>query len=128
MSVPVELSRLREEIERFGPRPYLITVGADRRPHAVSADVSWRGDELLAPAGRATSRNVAESPVVTLLWPPHEPDGYSLIVDGQAVVEGEGDDGRAVVTVEKAVLHRTRPAPTPTDPNACGMDCVPVTG
>ena len=36
MSVPVELDELAQQIERFGPNPYLVTVAADGRPRATS--------------------------------------------------------------------------------------------
>lgn len=50
--------------------------------------------------------------MVTLLWPPAVPDGYSLIVDGTAT--GGTDDTGAVlaVTPTGGVLHRPNRAVT----------------
>jgi hypothetical protein len=46
--------------------------------------------------------------LVMLVFPPSKPDGFSLIVDGEAAVDGDGaGDGDGVtVTPTWAVLHR----------------------
>jgi hypothetical protein len=117
VSVPVALDQLRDEVARFGSGPYLLSVTSDGRPHAVSVTVAWDGDELAAGAGRTTLANAAERPSVSLLWSPVEPGGYSLIVDGQARVDGTTE--RVLVQPGRAVLHRSRPG-------AAGSDCVTV--
>jgi hypothetical protein len=117
MSVPVDLSGLRDEVANFGPAPYLITITADGRPHAVAVGVEWDGPLLSAGAGSTTWRNVAERPAVSLLWPPTSAGGYSLIVDGRARAEATGE--RVVIEPLKAVLHRRRA-------EGRGSDCVSV--
>ena len=102
VSVPVGLEELREAVERFGALPFLLTTGADGRPHAVSVHVGWTESALVARAGRRTVSNAAERPLVSLLWPPVADDGFGLIVDGTATV----DEDRVVVTPTNAVLHR----------------------
>ena len=82
MSVPVDLPGLKTQSEQFGPLAYLVTVNEDGRPHVVSAVVAWDGDDLVAGAGRRTGANVSARPAVTVLWPPYEDGGYSLLVDG----------------------------------------------
>ncbi len=119
MSVAVSLDRLREEVARFGDNPYLLTVTADGRPHAVAVGISWHGDALEAGAGTRTVANVTERPAVTLLWPALEPGGYSLIVDGEATAAGAGSGDRLSVQPAKAVLHRRRQ-------DGPGSDCVGV--
>jgi hypothetical protein len=118
MSVPVDLEKLRESVERFGALAYLLTAGADGRPHAVSVHVQWDGDAIAARAGRKTVGNAAERPLVSLLWSPVGDDGYSLIVDGAAEVDAD------VVSIRPttAVLHRQASAPG--EPSA--SDCVGV--
>jgi len=71
--------------------------------------------------GNSTRRNAGAHPAVTLVWPPRDPGGYSLIVDGRAAVAGDG------VTVDPtgAVLHRPAVPGTPTA-SGCGDDCVRV--
>ena len=122
MSVPVALEELRAQVERFGARPYLLTVGAEARPHAVSVHVEWNteGDALIARAGKRTIANAGERPAVTLLWAPVDDEGFSLIVDGTAEV----DDDRVRVRPATAVLHRTVATAGPSGPY--GSDCVPV--
>jgi hypothetical protein len=61
---------------------------------------------------------------VSLLWPPAEPGGYSLMADGAA---GPGQAGTLIVTVTRAVLHRRGPAPAGSTAS-CGSDCIPLTG
>jgi hypothetical protein len=124
MSVAVSLERLGEQIERFGSWPYIVTVSDDGRPHAVSAEFGWDGSVFSGSVGRHSQGNASQRPeAVSLLWPPCEPGGYSLIVDGRATV-----DGRGVVTVTPArgVLHRTG-APRPDSGPNCTSDCVPLT-
>lgn len=119
MSIPVELQALAEQVERFGPTPYLVTVNPDGRPHAVSVHVGWRDDALVLRAGRRTVSNAAERPAVTLLWAPVDDEAFSLIVDGTAVV----DDDRVVVRPTTSVLHRQAAAGPEDAPQA---DCVAV--
>jgi hypothetical protein len=115
MSIPVDLARLREEVARFGSSSYLLTVTDDDRPHAVAVSVAWAEDSLRVAAGRTTLANASRRPSVSLLWPPVDDEGFSLIVDGQASV----DEAEALVSVhpDKAVLHRSRA-------DGAGSDCV----
>ena len=122
MSVPVSLDRLRDEIDGFGPSAYALTTGADGRPHAVLATVGWSGGRLALPAGERTAANADARPHVSLLWPPGEPGGYSLIVDGDAEV----GDGRLLVEPTKAVLHRPAAPGAQPPADGCGSDCVPI--
>ena len=118
MSVPVDLEELRDSVERFGALAYLLTTGADGRPHAVSVHVWWDDDRIAARAGRRTVGNAGERPLVSLLWAPVDDDGFSLIVDGAATV----DSDRVSVRPTTAVLHRQASAPG--EPSA--SDCVGV--
>ena len=117
MSVGVELQRLHEEVTRFGPSPYLLTVSDDGRPHATAVTVSWDGDALVAGVGRRSAANAQARPEVSLLWPPVDGEGFSLIVDGAADVDGE----RVTVRPAAAVLHRQRA-------DGPGSDCVRLDG
>jgi hypothetical protein len=125
MSIPVALERLRSEVERFSRPPYLLTVGGDGRPHAVATTAAWREQVLVARVGRRSADNAAQRPGVSLLWPPDEAGGYSLIVDGHAQLEGEGDGAQAVITPLRGVLHRPASAPPP-EGASCSADCVPL--
>ncbi|MEM9036308.1 MAG: hypothetical protein AAGA99_19195 [Actinomycetota bacterium] len=128
MSIPVDLDALADTITERGPVAYFLTGGPDGRPHATHATVEMADGVIRVPAGRKTARNAGDRPAVSLLWPPSEEGGYSLIVDGDAVVEGTaGEDAVAVVTPTFAVLHRPADhAPAEGDAGACGSDCQPV--
>lgn len=105
MSIPVDLENLAGEVSKRGPG-YLLTSGPDGRPHTIELSFTVDGAVLRAPSGKSSARNVAERPLVALLWPPTEPGGYSLIVDGQAAIEGDDDARTAVITATHAILHR----------------------
>ncbi len=103
MSISVELEELREQIAAFPGDAFLVTVSDDGRPHTVAVRPGWDGDELVVPAGRTTASNAQARRLVSLLWPPAERGGYSLIVDATAAVRA-ADDVHLQPT--RAVLHR----------------------
>jgi hypothetical protein len=122
MSVKVDLQALADTLADYG-FAYLLTVSDDRRPHAVAVQPVLHERALaVGTLGNRTLANLAGRPDVTLLFPPREEGGYSLIVDGRASV----DRGAAVVVPTHAVLHRPADHGTgPTD-GSCGSDCVPL--
>lgn len=120
------LDDLARALDDVGPGYLLTTAG--ERVKAVSAEPALLDGVLHVPGpGRGSLSNVAANPAVTLLFPPTEPHGYTLLVDGSAVVDGEG----VRITPGHAVWHR------PADhagadhaagsTSACGHDCHPVT-
>lgn len=123
MSIPVPLDDLRAAVERYGDRPFLLTVGDDGRAHATSCPVRWDGASLVASTGRRTTANARLRPAVAVLWPPVEPGDYSLIVDAAASSEA-GAVGEVRLRPERAVLHRSGPSSDPS--STCGSDCIPL--
>lgn len=123
MSIPVPVEGLASAMEGRA-YAYLLTVSDDGRPHAVAVVTEIAGGVLSAAVGRRTATNASARPgAVSLVWPPAEVGGYSLIVDGTASVDGE------IVRVQpsKGVLHRPAPADAgPAAPGSCGNDCVGV--
>ncbi len=105
MSISVALDDLAEHVSQRGPG-YLLTTNAESRPHVMHLRWTMDGVELQAGVGRSASANIGAQAAVTLLWPPMEEGGYSLIVDGEAVVNDGPDGAVAVVTAQSAVLHR----------------------
>lgn len=107
---------------------YLITAGEAGHAHAVPVTPVANGKSLIiSRPGRRTLANVARAPVATLVWPPAEADGYSLIVDGDVINE----NGALRITATRAVLNRTAPAAgpgvtgvSPTPAGTCASDCV----
>jgi Pyridoxamine 5'-phosphate oxidase len=125
VSVAVPLEKLRSAIAETDRQPYLLTTADDGRPHSVAVDFAWRDDTLVVPVGNRTLANARARPNISLLWPPKERGGYSLIVDGSVVgTTGSGNGDHAVrVRPTAAVLHR--PATGATEPG-CGADCIPL--
>jgi hypothetical protein len=73
--------------------------------------------------GRGTARNAAARSSISLCYPPTDEGGYSLIVDGQASVDGEA---MVQFTPTGAVLHRPAPEGFAGSTTGCGNDCEPV--
>lgn len=123
MSIPVPVEGLASAMAER-PYAYLLTVSDDGRPHAVAVTPVLVDGVLRVDVGRRTAANAANRPHgVSLVWPPAEAGGYSLIADGTAEILGDGVGVRPT----KAVLHRPAPADAgPTDPASCGSDCVSV--
>lgn len=120
MSIPVAVAALAGPIDERGPTAYLVTVGADDRPHVVAVTVGWGGEVLVADAGRTTTANVERRPDVTLLWAARPDSGYSLIVDGVATTLADASRPGLGIRPRKAVLHRT-PEGNPSSPA-----CIPL--
>jgi hypothetical protein len=124
MSVKVDVSRLAETLRDYG-FAYLLTVTDDARTHAVAVTPAMSGNDLTFTdgLGRRTLANLAARSDVTLLWPPRDAGGYTLIADGRVTVA----DKVATFVPDHAVLHRPADhganAPGATD---CGNDCVPL--
>lgn len=127
MSEALPIDQLRAESARFGTHPYLLTQGENGRPHAVAVSIEWQGDRILTSSGTRSTANVAARPLVSLLWPPVEAGGYSLIVDGDGCVIGNGSDARISVTPTRGVLHRPGVS-TASAARGCGSDCIPLLG
>jgi hypothetical protein len=104
MSIPVEVADLPQRLAEFD-RGYLLTA-KDGLVKAVSVRaVAQDGTLLVAAPGRGSLVNVGVNASVTLLFPPLENPGMTLLVDGTAAAEG--DDLR--ITPASAVLHKPVP-------------------
>jgi Pyridoxamine 5'-phosphate oxidase len=124
MSIPVRLDDLTTALADY-PFGYLMTAGPDGRPHAVTVSPRLSGATLTVDSpGRRTFANASDRPAVAMVFPPATPDGYSLIVDGEA----SGRDGALAITPVSAVLHRAAQPGSERSATGCGSDCHPVTG
>jgi hypothetical protein len=121
----VDFERLAAALDdyRFA---YLVTVDDDYRVHTVTVEPELREHVMdIGLIGGRTRNNVESRSTVTLLWPPSESGGYSLIVDGLAEV-ADSDDDTAVLRVvpTRALLHRNADPTTPGSAKGCLHDCV----
>ena len=105
MSIRVEPSSIGDQL---GDRPYafVLTTSGDR-VHVLSLRPEVTGNLLaFSSVGRSTMADVEVNPRVTVVWPGSpgaaEHAEYSLIADGR----GEVREGRLLVSIEGAVLHR----------------------
>jgi len=122
MSVKVDLDQLADALTDF-TFAYLITVGDDYRSHTVAvAPVLGDGVIDVGSIGNTTRKNVARHDGVTLVWPPSQPGGYTLIVDGV----GRHTDDALTVEPTRAVLHRPATPETPATNPGCLHDCAPL--
>lgn len=122
MSIPVAIDDLAAATGEYA-WAYLLTVRDDLRPHIVAVNPTWDGTRLVMDVGRGTARNAASRPAISLCYPPVEAGGYSMIVDGDASVEGESTVRFAPTG---AVLHRPAPEGFSASATGCGNDCEPV--
>jgi len=109
VSIRVELDAVVAEVGRWG-FGYLTTVSDDGRPHllALTPTAVDGGSPTLrfdAGGGRAC-RNASTRPHVAVMFPPApHSDGFSLVLDGTATVDGSFVD----VEITSALLHRPAP-------------------
>ena len=123
MSAQVDLDRLSEALRDYG-FAYLITVNDEYRVRAVEVDPVFSDGVLdVGPVGDHTRANITRHRSATLVWPPAEPRGYSLIVDADAQTAADGDVRDPVrLLPTRALLHRPLAADSPGSHH--GYDCV----
>lgn len=132
MSIVVDLDNLAEKLAEY-PYGYLLTTNGGAVKAVTVTAVVQDGRVVIRTESRGSARNLAANPTATLLFPPTQHHGYSLIVDGTAAAaESEGFR----LEPATAVLHR--PADHADEPgadgagvahphdSACGHDCRPV--
>jgi hypothetical protein len=119
----VDLDRLAAALPDY-PFAYLVTVDDGYRVHTVTVEPQLRETVLhVGLIGGRTRENLNQRSDVTLLWPPREPGGYSLIVDGRAEVAESGSETvRLDVVPTRALLHRD--ADSADAAKGCLHDCV----
>lgn len=123
MSIPVDLDALRDELATHERPAYLVTAGDAGAPHLVATYLTWVDGAFTTGCGTTTARNLAQRSDVSVVVPPNDVGGYSLIFDAAGEVV-EGDPRTVRLTPRKAVLHR--PAAGPDDAGGCGHDCAPL--
>ncbi len=133
----VDLERLAAALPDY-PFAYLITVDDGYRAHTVTVEPELRnlaegpeGPRAVVDVGLIggrTRENLARRSDVTLLWPPREPGGYSLIVDGKAEVSDPENSAEGAVRLgvvpTRALLHRDAAPDSPSAAKGCLHDCV----
>jgi hypothetical protein len=101
VSIAVALEDLAGKLAEF-PWCYLVTTG-EERAHVMAVKPSVVATGLRCETGHSSRANVVRNPLVVLMFPPSQPDGMSLLVDGEGEVNGDG----VLVKPTWAVLHRS---------------------
>jgi len=109
MSIPVTPDELPEVAGKYGRTAYILTTGDDARVRITHAVVQVAEGSVHCALGRSASANAGERPGVSVLWAATDTEPMSLIADGVAIPDRDGDDGAFTITVESAVLHRAAP-------------------
>ena len=113
---------LAEAISQYGREAYLLTIANDG-PHTSRVSVDLKGNVIACVIGNSAARNIASKRNVSLFWPPREPGGYALLVNGTATARHEPSGAaRAEITLTKSVLHRPGPR-LPDSDGPCASDC-----
>jgi hypothetical protein len=125
VSIPVDPADLAKVLADFDSGYLLTTSSPQVKVVTVDPAVAPDGRLRMAGPGRGTIANLGQNPAVTVVFPPLERHGYTLLVDGTGHVEGED----VVVEPAGAILHRPAAhADGPLPPDGCGHDCKPVAG
>lgn len=124
MSIPVAVEAPSEAAARYRPEAFLLTTGADGRPHATHIVVEIDG----ACSAAVSVVGPLETPRSSR-WCPSSghranKEGYSLIVDGEILIEHAEDEPVGTITATAAVPHR--PLNAVAEDAACGSDCLRV--
>ena len=121
MAKTVDMQVLAQTVDDYG-FAYLITIADGDHIHTSAVQPTIESESVLIPAPSThVQANAGQRPKVSLVWPPREPDGYSLIVDG--VAQLEGDNLRVVPT--RAIQHRPEII-APPGGETCVADCVEI--
>jgi hypothetical protein len=112
----------RRTVAQYGRDAYLLPIANDG-PHTSFVSVDLKGNVIACAIGKSAARNIASKPNVSLFWPPREPGGYALVLNGTATGWHEPSGlTRAEITLTKSVLHRAGPKPPHSD-GPCPSDC-----
>ncbi len=116
------VTTLVEAISHYGREAWLLTVATDG-PHTSHVTIELHGERIACALSASAARNIAREPNVSLFWPPTEPGGYALIVNGAATEDRRPTGGTtAEIKLTKSVLHRPGPGPDDSD-GPCLADC-----
>jgi hypothetical protein len=124
VSIPVQIDDLARTMADY-ESGYLLT-NRDGRTRVVTVEPAVVGDHVVIEGpGNGSRANLAENPHCTLVFPPAERHGYTLLVDGTATVTGE----TLAMQPATAVLHRPARHADDAAPGTsadCENDCRPV--
>lgn len=101
MSIAVPLEELAHRLTQY-PWCYLVTVRDDGRAQTLAVPTRMVNGLLSATIGPGTAANARARSKVTMLFPGQTGEEFTLIVDGDATVDGD----QLMLVPTWAVLHR----------------------
>ncbi len=107
MSFAVALNELAGVAMQHGPAAFVLTTDINQRPRVIHVvvEVADNGN-ISARVGTSAATNVMTRPNVCVLWP-QAADGFSLIADGVAEIEGNPRRNTPIkIKTISAVRHR----------------------
>jgi hypothetical protein len=116
MSIRVSVDELGRVLTAY-QWGYLLTTGD--RPHVEAQPVTVDGGSLrIVGIGQTSMANLSRKPRVTLVFPPGAavppsddvPEGFTLIVDGEAAITARAKRTAIAIRPTSAVFHRPAPA------------------
>ena len=115
---------LHDVMNDYGADAYLLTVGTNG-PHTSLVTLNWQEGRLACTLGKSAARNVASQPNVSLLWPPLETGGDSIVVNALITIAENDPHPVASLPLTKAVFHRAGARPEGST-GPCPNDCKPI--
>ena len=73
--------------DAISPTATTLICSRSRETHTSHVTIELPGRSIGCAVGASAARNIAREPNVSLFWPPREPGGYALIVNGAAAGE-----------------------------------------
>lgn len=116
MSIRVSVDELGRVVPAY-QWGYLVTNGD--RPHVEAQPILFDGGQLrIVGIGQTSMANLSRKPRVTVLFPPGAavppsddvPDGFTLIIDGEAAITARAKRTAIAIRPTSAVFHRPAPA------------------
>jgi hypothetical protein len=115
MSIRVAVDELGRVVSAY-QWGYLVTTGD--RPHVEAQPILFEDGALrIVGIGQTSMANLSRKPRVTVLFPPGAaappsddvPDGFTLIIDGEAAITARAKRTAIAIRPTSAVFHRPAP-------------------
>ena len=105
MSIKVTIEDIDKRFAEYGNSAFVVTMTEAGKAKIVHSVISLEDDCLICSPGKGTLKNLADSSSVSLIFPPHSDDGFSMIIDGDGQIL-DPEKGSIKVKITGGVLHR----------------------
>ena len=105
MSFKVTIEDIDKRFAEYGNSAFVVTMTEAGKAKIVHSVISLEDDCLICSPGKGTLKNLADSSSVSLIFPPHSDDGFSMIIDGDGQIL-DPEKGSIKVKITGGVLHR----------------------